>query len=77
MKDICTGQGQLVDHPETEVFIQADVLLILGIEITGDLFHVQTFKHRPHQPAGISLSLTRWIDTDKKEVAVGRRDIFL
>ena len=35
MNNTGTRQDQLFDHLETIVFVQADVLFILGIEITG------------------------------------------
>lgn len=77
MEDSGTGQDQLVNNPETEVFIQADVLFVLGIEIAGNLFPVQTIKHGSDQSSGISLSLVPWIDTNEKKIAVRGMDVFL
>ena len=58
------------DYLETIVFINADVLVILGIEITGKLPGIQPGEHRRDQPACNPLLLARGIYTDKKQVIV-------
>jgi hypothetical protein len=69
-------ENKLLDYLETIVFIQADVVFILGIEVTGKLLHIQPAKHRCDQPACNPLFLVCGINADEKQVVVGIGSMF-
>ena len=59
------------------MFVQAGVVFILGIEVTGEVLPIQPAWHRGDQPAGNPLFLVRGIHTDEEQVVIRKRTCFL